>query len=115
MLSIYRQATTNQFLAALSTLKKCVEQCPENLWHEPVVNLKYCQVVFYALFFTDVYLGPRPSYCYTADVDDCRLKGVAKLRRIGLHSCIIRVNRYPGANNPLSSNSAEQQVRSFLP
>ena len=59
MLSIYRQATTSQFIAALTTLKKCVEQCPEQLWDAPVVNLKYCQVVFHALFFTDVYLGPN--------------------------------------------------------
>ena len=59
MLSIYKQATTNQFIAALSTLKKCVDQCPDNLWTEPVVNLKYCQVAFHALFFTDVYLGPN--------------------------------------------------------
>ena len=59
MLSLYRQATTNQYIAALLTLKKCVQQCPEHLWNAPVVNLKYSQVVFHALFFTDVYLGPN--------------------------------------------------------
>ena len=59
MLSVYQQSTTNEFMAVLFTLKKCIEQCPEDLWFEPVVNLKYCQVVFHSLFFTDVYLGPN--------------------------------------------------------
>lgn len=57
MSDLFRTSTTSQMLAALKTVRACVEQCPDNLWHEPIVRLRYCQAAFHVLFFTDVYLG----------------------------------------------------------
>ncbi len=57
MLEIYKEALLGQFEASLSTLAKTVEACPDSLWYETVLELKFCQVVFHTLFFTDVYLG----------------------------------------------------------
>lgn len=57
MSDIFRKSTTSQMLAALKTVEACVIKCPEELWHEPIVNLKFCQAAFHVLFFTDVYLG----------------------------------------------------------
>lgn len=47
----------SQYEAALSTLKACVDTCPDTLWTGPVATYKFFQVVFHALFFTDLYLG----------------------------------------------------------
>lgn len=52
-----RKSLFNQMEAALRTLAHCVERCPETSWNAPVANLKFCQVVFHTLFFTDYYLG----------------------------------------------------------
>ena len=54
---LYKSLIDNQYEAALCMLNDCIEKCPDELWHEPVAELKYCQVVFHTLFFTDVYLG----------------------------------------------------------
>lgn len=56
MLTAWRKLIDRQYGAALCMLSRCVDQCPESLWNEPVGNLKFCQVVFHALFFTDFYL-----------------------------------------------------------
>jgi hypothetical protein len=53
----FRELTANQYDAALCMLNCCVEQCPDALWEGRVANLKFCQVAFHALFFTDYYLG----------------------------------------------------------
>ncbi len=58
MLDAYKELIARQFEASLCMLGACVDRCPEENWHEPVANLKFCQVAFHALFFTDVYLGP---------------------------------------------------------
>lgn len=57
MLETYKQIVTNQFEAVFCTLDSCIAQCPDSMWHEPIVRWRYCQVVFHALFFSDVYLG----------------------------------------------------------
>lgn len=57
MLELYKQLITNQYQAVLHMLADAVDKCPDELWHEPVAELKVCQVVFHTLFFTDVYLG----------------------------------------------------------
>jgi hypothetical protein len=57
MLDVFKQLITNQFEATLCTLDACVEACPDTAWNGPVVNLKFCQVAFHTLFFTDYYLG----------------------------------------------------------
>lgn len=54
----YKSAVAPQFEAALCTLAKCVDACPDSLWHQPIGNLKFCQVAFHGLFFADLYLGP---------------------------------------------------------
>ena len=56
MLSIFQDLVSNQFQAALNTLKRCVDQCPDELWQKPVVNNPFSQSVFHCLFFTDLYL-----------------------------------------------------------
>lgn len=58
MQDTYKQLTINQFHAALCTLNLCIDRCPESHWDAPVVNLKFCQVVFHTLFFADYYLQP---------------------------------------------------------
>jgi hypothetical protein len=57
MLKMVQELITNQFEAALSTLNACIVKCPEAAWDAPVANLKFCQVVFHTLFYTDYYLG----------------------------------------------------------
>jgi hypothetical protein len=57
MLETFKALTQNQFDAALCTLNACIDRCPEPAWHAPVGSLAFCQVVFHALFFADLYLG----------------------------------------------------------
>jgi hypothetical protein len=56
MLKTWQNLISGQYGATPSILNRCIDQCPESLWNEPVGNLKFCQVVFHALFFTDFYL-----------------------------------------------------------
>ena len=57
MIDIDKSAVAPQFEAALCMLARCVDACPEPLWHQPIGNLKFCQVAFHTLFFADLYLG----------------------------------------------------------
>src|SRR5579863_4880905 len=57
MLEAFKKLTTNQYEAALCTLNACMDRCPQTAWNAPVVNLKFCQVVFHTLFYADYYLG----------------------------------------------------------
>ncbi|UUO06777.1 DinB family protein [Blastopirellula sp. J2-11] len=52
---------TGQYQASLWMLHRCIEQCPETAWDQPVANLKFCQAAFHALFFTDYYLCASPA------------------------------------------------------
>lgn len=61
MLPLYQQLITNQYQATLRMLFDAVQQCPDELWHEPIVELKFCQVAFHTLFFTDLYLGRKEA------------------------------------------------------
>ena len=56
-LDIYRSAIVNQFEAIYCTIDTLIEQCPDEQWNAPVVNLRFCQAVFHVLFFSDLYLG----------------------------------------------------------
>jgi hypothetical protein len=56
-----RQLLAKQFEAALCTLNRCIDLCPEANWDAPVANLRFCQAAFHTLFFTDVYLGENPE------------------------------------------------------
>jgi hypothetical protein len=63
MLNTYKRLTARQYQAALCTLGLCIDRCPQAAWNEPVAKLKFCQVAFHTLFFTDFYLGPdRASF-----------------------------------------------------
>lgn len=57
MLDAFKTLTSNQFEAVFCTINGCLERCPDSAWDAPVVNLKFCQVVFHTLFFADYYLG----------------------------------------------------------
>ena len=57
MLDAFKELIANQFEAAFCTLNRCIDRCPETAWDAPVVNHKFCQVVFHTLFFADFYLG----------------------------------------------------------
>jgi hypothetical protein len=61
MVEIFKTLIGNQYEAALKTLATCIERCPDDAWHAPVCNHKFCQSVFHGLFFTDLYLGPNPE------------------------------------------------------
>lgn len=47
----------NQLAAALCTLSRCIDRCPQDAWQMPIANLTFDQVAFHTLFFTDYYLG----------------------------------------------------------
>jgi hypothetical protein len=57
MLETCKSLLANQFEAALCTLSKCIDACPEAGWNAPVGNHAFCQVVFHTLFYADYYLG----------------------------------------------------------
>jgi hypothetical protein len=61
MLDTLKRMLADQFNAALCTLHRCIEACPEGSWNERVGNLKFCQVAFHTLFFTDYYLERREA------------------------------------------------------
>ena len=57
MSDVLRELLRNQFEAALCTLNLCLEQCPDELWQEPIGNEPYSRVVFHTIFFADLYLS----------------------------------------------------------
>jgi hypothetical protein len=57
MLATYRQLVINQYDAVLAGLHFCIERCPDALWNAEVGQQPFCQIVFHALFYGDVYLG----------------------------------------------------------
>ncbi len=58
MLDTFKTLIVDQYEAALSMLSACVTRCPDSVWNSRVASYTFCQVVFHALFFTDLYLGP---------------------------------------------------------
>lgn len=48
--------TLRQYEGALRMLDQCVEHCDVDHWNAPVDKMIFCQVVFHALWFTEVYL-----------------------------------------------------------
>ena len=59
MIDLYKSSILNQYEAALRMLDECIERCPDESWNAPVANNPFCQAVFHALFFTDLYLHPN--------------------------------------------------------
>lgn len=64
MIELYKETVSNQYQAALRTVSRCIDQCPDEIWNELVGNLKFCQVAFHTLFFTDIYLGKNLAAAY---------------------------------------------------
>ena len=52
----------SQFLAAIVTLKDCIDRCPDSEWHERHNDYPFSQVVFHTLFDCD--------YCLCDTKDD---------------------------------------------
>lgn len=57
MIETTKQSIASQFEAAFLTLQKCIDDCPDESWHQPVANHPYSQSLFHGLFFGDLYLG----------------------------------------------------------
>lgn len=57
MLDTVKTLLIDQYEAALSMLRACVDGCPDAAWNAPVANHRFSQVVFHTLYFTDLYLG----------------------------------------------------------
>jgi hypothetical protein len=54
---VVKDALRNQVLAALSTLRQCLDNCPDSEWDKGHNDAPFSQVAFHALFYTDFYLG----------------------------------------------------------
>ena len=57
MLELYRASMIGQYEAAIATLSQCADLCPDELWNRPVAKHPFCESIFHALFFGDLYLG----------------------------------------------------------
>ena len=57
MIDTFKELVANQYEAVLCMLQACIVKCPDDAWDSPVFRLRYCQVVFHTLFYTDLYLG----------------------------------------------------------
>jgi uncharacterized damage-inducible protein DinB len=55
--NFFADIAIGQFEAALAMLRDCIEQCPEELWEQPIVALSFRQVAYHTLFFVDYYLS----------------------------------------------------------
>src|SRR5262245_44746835 len=58
MLDLFRQSVTNQYDAALTMLRRCVEACPPEHWESKIAQGTFRWVAYHTLFFTDLYLSP---------------------------------------------------------
>ena len=56
MLELFKELTISQYGAAIETLRKCIEGCPDEQWVGKVANHSFNESAFHALFFADVYL-----------------------------------------------------------
>lgn len=59
MLDVLKQSLLNQYLAALSTMRLCIERCPEDKWLGKVGNYPFWHAAYHALFYGDFYLTPH--------------------------------------------------------
>jgi hypothetical protein len=54
--SLITHGILSQFLAAIDTLKDCIDRCPEGEWDERHDDYPFCQVAFHTLFDCDYHL-----------------------------------------------------------
>ena len=83
MTEFVKQLIAAQFEAGLCTLQICISKCPAESWHAPVANLKYCQVAFHTIFFTDYYLGRTPDNFQAQSFHRQHVEFFSRLRRVG--------------------------------
>jgi len=57
MLPAFKEALSRQLKAALHTLGRAMETCPDAEWQQEHGDAPFSQVVFHALFYADFYLG----------------------------------------------------------
>jgi hypothetical protein len=57
MLDVTKVTLASQYEAVFLSLQKCIDLCPDETWDGLVANHLYCQAIFHALFFGDLYLG----------------------------------------------------------
>ena len=57
MIEMYRESVIQQAHAALQMFEFGLNQCDDERWSEPVVNMSFNQLAFHTLFFTDLYLS----------------------------------------------------------
>lgn len=63
----------SQYHAVLAMLRECIEQCPEDLWHDDRPTNAFWQNAYHVLFFAHFYLQPtsddfRPWERHQSDV-----------------------------------------------
>jgi hypothetical protein len=58
MLDLFKQSLANQYDAALTMLRRCVEACPPEHWESKIAQGTFRWVAYHTLFFTDLYLSP---------------------------------------------------------
>jgi hypothetical protein len=53
-----QNALKGQYHAALTMLRRAIEQCPHDLWLKDAPSLAFWRVAYHTLFFTHLYLQP---------------------------------------------------------
>lgn len=56
-----KDAIWRQFGAAIESLERAVDACPEDLWADQDRNPQYWYLVYHTLFFLDFYLSETPD------------------------------------------------------
>jgi len=57
MLDLFKQSLANQYDAALTMLRRCIEACPPEHWESTIAQCTFRWVTYHTLFFTDLYLS----------------------------------------------------------
>ncbi|MCC6678055.1 MAG: DinB family protein [Phycisphaerales bacterium] len=55
--SLFKNAATRQFSAALAMLGEAIEKCPDEHWDSPIARYPFWMVAYHTLCFADVYLS----------------------------------------------------------
>jgi hypothetical protein len=57
----WKRALRGQFGAAVETLQRAIEACPETLWGQRDAKPEYWRVAYHTLFFLDLYMRDSPE------------------------------------------------------
>lgn len=58
MIEYFKEIVSDQFEASLCMLGDCIQNCPQEHWHEKNVNMEFGYVAYHTLCFVDLYLSP---------------------------------------------------------